>query len=104
MNLVEGANRCIHHTTSMKQSLIETPVLTLPNANKLFSVVCNANKFAIGSALMQKDNHGVDRVFSHESQLVLAVELKKPMHDKELRSSKHVIVPFQVLLVSCVFL
>ena len=51
--------------TSVKQSLIEAPVLALPDADKPFSVVCDASNFAIGSALIQKDDDGIDRVISY---------------------------------------
>ena len=55
--------------TSVKQSLIEAPVLALPDAYKPFSVVCDASNFAIGSALIQKDDEGIDRVISYQSRL-----------------------------------
>ena len=48
-------------STSVKQSLIEAPVLALPDADKPFSVVCDASDFAIGSALTQKDDDGIDQ-------------------------------------------
>ena len=58
----------------MKQSLVDAPVLALPDADKPFSVVCDASNFAIGSALMQKDDDGVDRVISYQSRLLKAAE------------------------------
>ena len=51
--------------TSVKQSLVESPVLSLPDADKPFSVFYDASNFAIGSALMQKDDDGIDRVISY---------------------------------------
>ncbi|CAI5721012.1 unnamed protein product [Peronospora farinosa] len=68
--------------TSVKQSIVETPVLALPDANNPFSVVCDASNFAIGSALMQKDDNGVDRVISYQSRLLKAAELNYPVHDR----------------------
>ena len=68
--------------TSVKQSLIEAPVLALPDADKPFSVVCDASNFAIGSALIQKDDDGIDRVISYQSRLLKAAELNYPVHDK----------------------
>ena len=53
--------------TSVKQSLVEAPVLALSDADNPLSVVCNAINFAIGSALMQKDDDGIDRVISYQS-------------------------------------
>ena len=85
--------------TSVKQSLVEAPVLALPDADKPFSVVCDASNFAIGSALMQKDDDGVDRVISYQSRLLKAAELNYPVHDKELLSIKYALVKFRVHLL-----
>ena len=60
---------------SVKQYLVEASVLALPDADKPFSVVCDASNFAIGSALMPKDDNGVDRVISYQSRLLKAAEL-----------------------------
>ena len=83
----------------MKQSLVEAPVLALPDADKHFSVVCDASNFAIGSALMQKDDDGVDRVISYQSRLLKAAELNYPVHDKELLSIKYALVKFRLHLL-----
>ena len=56
----------INSFTSVKQSLVVAPVLGLPDADKRFSVVCDASNFAIGSALMQKYDDGIDRVISYQ--------------------------------------
>ncbi|CAI5702336.1 unnamed protein product [Peronospora effusa] len=85
--------------TSVKQSIVEAPVLALPDADKPFSVVCDASNFAIGSALMQKDDDGVDRVISYQSRLLKATELNYPVHDKELLSIKYALVKFRVHLL-----
>ncbi|CAI5701232.1 unnamed protein product [Peronospora effusa] len=85
--------------TSVKQSHVEAPVLALPDADNPFSVVCDASNFAIGSALMQKDDNGVDRVISYQSRLLKAAELNYPVHDKELLSIKYALVKFRVHLL-----
>ena len=51
--------------SSVKQFLVEAPVLALPDVDKSFSVVCDESNFAIGSAPMQKDDDGVVRVISY---------------------------------------
>ncbi|CAI5715585.1 unnamed protein product, partial [Peronospora farinosa] len=61
--------------TSVKKSLVEAPVLALPEGENPFIVFCDASNFAIGSALMQKDDNGIDRVFSYQYQLLKAAEL-----------------------------
>ena len=61
--------------TSVKQSLVEAPVLALPDADWPVIVVCSVINFAIGSALMQKDDNGVDHVISYQSRLLKAAEM-----------------------------
>ena len=73
--------------------------MALPDADKPFSVVCDASNFAIGSALMQKDDDGVDRVISYQSRLLKAAELTYRVHDKELLSIKYALVKFRVHLL-----
>ena len=80
--------------SSAKQSRIEAPILALPDADKPFGVVCDASNVAIGSALMQKDDDGIDCVISYQSQFLKAAELNYPVHDKELLSIKYALVKF----------
>ena len=69
--------------TSVKQSRLEAHVLAFPGVDKPFSAVCNASNFAIGSALMQKDDDGIDCVASYWSRLLNVAELNYPVNDKE---------------------
>ena len=85
--------------TSVKRSLIEAPILALPEADNSFSVVFDANNFGVGSALMQKDDNGIDRGISYQSWLLKAAELNYPLHDKQLLSIKYALVKFRVHLL-----
>ena len=80
--------------TSVKQSLVEAPVLDLPDADNTICVVYDASNFAIGSALMQKDNEGTDLVISYHYRLLKAAELTYSVHDNELLSTKYALVKF----------
>ena len=73
--------------------------MALPDADRPLSVVCDASNFAIGSALMQKDDNGIDRVTSYQSRLLRAAELNYPVHDKEPLSIKYALVKFCVHLL-----
>ena len=53
--------------TSVKQFLVEAPILVLLDAIKPFSVVCDASNFAIRSALMHKAYRRRNRVISYQS-------------------------------------
>ena len=84
---------------AIKQSLLEAPVLALPNGDKPFTVVCDASDFAIGCALMQRDAAGVDRVISYQSRQLRPAERNYPVHDKELLAMKYALVKFRVHLL-----
>ncbi|POM67671.1 Reverse transcriptase [Phytophthora palmivora] len=47
---------------SIKASLQGMSALDLPVENKAFSIVCDASDYAIGCALLQKDDEGRERV------------------------------------------
>ena len=48
--------------------LLHTPILALPNPEYPFIVVCDASDFSIGSALLQTDAAGRERVIAFESR------------------------------------
>ena len=52
---------------AIKDSLLTAPILALPDPDRPFSVVCDASDFAIGSALLQTDTDGRERVIAFES-------------------------------------
>ncbi|TQO71560.1 hypothetical protein FFE80_33640, partial [Rhizobium rhizogenes] len=68
---------------SIKASLQQAPVLALQDENKSFSVVCDASDYAIGCALLQKDDEGHERVISFQSRQLKAAERNYPVDDKE---------------------
>ncbi|POM77753.1 Gag/polymerase/env Polyprotein [Phytophthora palmivora] len=69
---------------SIKARLRHAPVLALPDETTTFSVVCDAPDYAIGCALLQKDDEGHERVISFQSRQQKAAERNYPVHDKEL--------------------
>ena len=69
---------------AVKESLLHAPILVLPDPDRSFSVVCDASDFAMGSALLQTDYDGRDRVIAFESRQLKAAEKNYPLHDKEL--------------------
>jgi hypothetical protein len=83
----------------IKGSLIQAPVLAIPNMEKPFSVVCDASDFAIGCALLQKDDNDNDRVISYQSRQLRPAERNYPVHDKELLAMKYAMVKFRVYLM-----
>ncbi|GMF26153.1 unnamed protein product [Phytophthora fragariaefolia] len=53
---------------TIKSSLQIAPILALPDEDRPFSVVCDASDFTIGSALLQVDAEGRERVVSFQSR------------------------------------
>ena len=49
---------------AIKNSLLTAPMLDLPDPDRPFSVVCDTSGFAIGSALLQTDAEGRERVIA----------------------------------------
>ena len=84
---------------AVKDSLLQAPILALPDPDRPFSVVCDASDFAIGCALLQPDVEGHERVIAFESRQLKAAEKNYPVHDKELLAMKYALVKFRVHLL-----
>ncbi|POM73082.1 Pol protein [Phytophthora palmivora] len=84
---------------AIKESLLQAPILALPDPDRPFSVVCDASDFAIGCALLQADANGRERVIAFESRQLKAAEKNYPVHDKELLAMKYALVKFRVHLL-----
>ncbi|KAE9067788.1 hypothetical protein PF010_g27325 [Phytophthora fragariae] len=84
---------------AIKESLLQAPILALPDPDRPFSVVCDASDFAIGCALLQADGEGHERVIAFESRQLKAAEKNYPVHDKELLAMKYALVKFRVHLL-----
>ena len=84
---------------AVQRSLMEAPILALPDPEKNFSVVCDASDIAIGCALTQEDDQGLDRVISYQSRQLKAAELNYPVHDRELLAIKYALLKFRVHLL-----
>jgi hypothetical protein len=90
---------CQRSFEGIKQSLIESPILAIADPDKPFHVVCDASDFAIGSALMQLDDDGVERVVCYQSRQLQPAERNYPVHDKELLAMKYALAKFRVYLL-----
>ena len=84
---------------SIKSSLIDAPVLALPDFERPFHVVCDASDYAIGCALMQHDSENRERVIAYKSRLLKPAERNYPVHDKELLAMKYALVQFRIYLL-----
>ena len=90
---------CQSSFDNVKKGLREAPILMLPDYNKPFHVVCDASDYAIGAALMQHDDDGIERVVAYESRQLRPAERNYPVHDKELLAMKYALTKFRVHLL-----
>ena len=84
---------------AIKESLFHAPMLALPNPEYPFSVVCDASDLAIGSAQLQTDAAGRERVIAFESRQLKAAEKNYPVHDQLLLATKYALVKFRIHLL-----
>ncbi|POM78064.1 LOW QUALITY PROTEIN: Pol protein [Phytophthora palmivora] len=84
---------------SIKASLQQAPVLVLPDETNHSSVVCDASDYAIGCALLQKDDEGRKNTISFKSRQLIAAERNCPIHDIELLAMKFALVKFRAHLL-----
>ncbi|POM71600.1 Reverse transcriptase [Phytophthora palmivora] len=66
------ANYLPKYGAGIKASLLHPPDLALLDENKSFSAVWDASDYAIGCALMQKDDEGCERIISFQSRQLKA--------------------------------
>ncbi|POM71018.1 LOW QUALITY PROTEIN: Pol protein, partial [Phytophthora palmivora] len=79
---------CFVSRVGHQGELTASASLAFPDENKSFSVVCDASDYAIGCALLQKDDEGRERVISFQSRQLKAAERNYPVHDKGLLAMK----------------
>jgi hypothetical protein len=83
----------------IKQSLIQAPILALPDFDKPFSVVCDTSKKVLGCSLMQQDTTERPRPISFQSQQLRKAECHFPAHGLQLLAMKYALSKFRIYLV-----
>jgi hypothetical protein len=89
---------CEEAFDGIKTSLMNAPVLALPDFARPFSVVCDASIRGIGCCLMQDDAQGIARPVSYQSRQLRKAERNYPVHDLELLAVKYALGKFQIYL------
>ncbi|KAF1333660.1 Pol protein, partial [Globisporangium splendens] len=93
------SDECQDAFVRVKSSLMEAPVLAIADHERPFYVVCDASDFAIGCALMQRDDADRGRVICYQSRQLKPAERDYPVHDKELLAMKYALTKFRVYLL-----
>ena len=68
----------------LKNQLMSSPVLWLPNLSKPFLVQTDASKLGTGAVLLQWDNAGVPHPCAYLSQALVGAEQNYQVYDLEL--------------------
>ncbi|KAF1336587.1 Pol protein, partial [Globisporangium splendens] len=95
----EWSSECQDAFVKVKRSLMEAPVLAIADHERPFYVVCDASDFAIGCALMQRDDADRERVICYQSRQLKPAERNYPVHDKELLAMKYALTKLRVYLL-----
>ncbi|KAF1332095.1 reverse transcriptase, partial [Globisporangium splendens] len=93
------SDECQEAFIKVKRSLMEAPVLAIADHERPFYVVCDASDFAIGCALMQRDDADRERVICYQSRQLKPAERNYPVHDKELLAMKYALTKLRVYLL-----
>nr|XP_051212763.1 uncharacterized protein LOC127330668 [Lolium perenne] len=90
----EWTDKCEASFQELKQRLVTTPVLTMPDIMKDFDVYCDASKLGLGSVLMQEG-----KVIAYLSIQLRPHEINYPTHDLELAAVVHALKTWRHYLV-----
>ena len=90
---------CQRSFESIKQSLMQSPILEIAGRDRPFHVVCDASDFVYGCALMQFDTDGAERVICYQSRQLQAAKRNYLVHDKELLAIKYALAKFRIYLL-----
>ncbi|KAF1336709.1 reverse transcriptase, partial [Globisporangium splendens] len=93
------SDECQDAFVKVKSSLMEAPVLAIADHERPFYVVCDTSDFAIGCALMQRDDADRERVICYQSRQLKPAECNYSVHDKELLAMKYALTKFRVYLL-----
>ena len=80
------SKECDNAFQTLKQMILDDPILVLPDPDKEFEVETDASDWAIGGQLGQRDEQGRLHPVAFYSKAFRGPELNYPIHGKELMS------------------
>ena len=72
-------HECEHSFQTLKDKLVNAPILVLPESGKRFTVYTNASRIGLGCVLLQEG-----KVIAYASRQLKKLERNYPTHDLEL--------------------
>ena len=80
---------------TLRQTMITSPVLILPDHEKPFTLITDASNYATGAILEQKDVLGRSHPIAYFSKSLQPAEQNYEIHDKELLAIIHALKHFR---------
>ena len=80
---------------TLRQTMITSPVLMLPDHEKQFTLITDASDYATGAILEQRDALGRSHPIAYFSKSLQPAERNYEIHDKELLAIIHALKHFQ---------
>ena len=80
---------------TLRTTMITSPVLMLPDHEKLFTLIMDASDYATGTILEQKDALGRSHPIAYFSKFLQPAERNYEIHDKELLAIIHALKHFR---------
>ena len=80
----EWSEECEVAFKTMKQCLINPPILVYPDYNKKFKITTDASNVGLGAILSQEDDEGLDRVIAYASRKLKPAEVNYSTTEQEL--------------------
>src|SRR3954454_11621033 len=94
----EWSPACEYAFNTIKQKLLEDPVLAIPDPTKLFKLACDASKWASGAVLLQADMNGNWHPCGYISETFNDAERNYQIYDRELLAIVRGLVAWHHLL------
>jgi hypothetical protein len=79
---------------TLRQTMIMSPVLMLPDHKKPFTLITDASDYATGALLEQRDALGQSHLITYFSKSLQPAEWNYKIHDKELLAIIHTLKHF----------
>ena len=93
-----------HHAwESIKNKLVEAPVLAHPDINKKFTLICDASAYCIGGILVQEGDDGLPHPIMYGSAILRDDQRKWSTVQRELYSLVHFCEKYQSFLLNTEF-
>ncbi|MCP4458083.1 MAG: hypothetical protein GY816_08685, partial [Cytophagales bacterium] len=88
---------------TIKDKLVNSPILVHPDLNKKFTLITDASAYAVGGILAQEDEAGVLHPISYGSAILADNQRNWSVHQRELYALLHFCEKFQSYLLGAKF-